>query len=40
MTYGLKLSLKARMLKFYTEKFIILRFNELRIGAATPWILE
>ena len=35
MTYGLKLSLKAGMSKFYIEKFIILRFNELLIGAAT-----
>ena len=45
MTYGLKLSLKARMLKFYIEKFIILKFNELLIGAATKgrttsWIAE
>ena len=35
MTSGLKLSLKARILRFYIEKFIILRFNELLIGAAT-----
>ena len=35
MIYGLKLTLKARILKFYIEKFIILRLNELPIGTAT-----